>query len=209
LIEGLLSTGVNVDRIGLGPTPMLYFAAYHTDADGGIMVTGSHNPPDQNGFKMLMAPRLAGGGPIYGDKIKALAETAEKGAFAVGQGQAKSVDVSEDYIARLLKDYQGVKGLRVVWDNGNGSAGEILARLVKKLPGEHKILFGDIDGHFPNHHPDRLCRRILSICKRPSPKAVLIWVSRSMATPTASARWTARAASSRAISLWPFMPAKY
>ncbi len=154
LIEGLLSTGVNVDRIGLGPTPMLYFAAYHTDADGGIMVTGSHNPPDQNGFKMLMAPRLAGGGPIYGDKIKALAETAAKGAFAVGQGQAKSVDVSEDYIARLLKDYQGVKGLRVVWDNGNGSAGEILARLVKKLPGEHKILFGDIDGHFPNHHPD-------------------------------------------------------
>ncbi len=154
LIEGLLSTGVNVDRIGLGPTPMLYFAAYHTDADGGIMVTGSHNPPDQNGFKMLMAPRLAGGGPIYGDKIKALAEIAAKGAFATGEGQAKSVDVSEDYIARLLKDYQGVKGLRVVWDNGNGSAGEILARLVKKLPGEHKILFGDIDGHFPNHHPD-------------------------------------------------------
>jgi len=154
LVEGLLSTGLTVERVGLGPTPMLYFAAYSTDADGGIMVTGSHNPPDQNGFKMLMAKRLPGGGPIYGDAIKALAGLAAAGDYVQGQGEAKTIDVSEAYIERLLKDFQGTKGLKVVWDNGNSSAGDILARLVKRLPGEHKILFGEIDGTFPNHHPD-------------------------------------------------------
>lgn len=154
LVEGLLSTGLKVDRIGLGPTPMLYFATHHTKADAGIMVTGSHNPPDQNGFKMLMAPHLPGGGPIYGDKIKALAALAEKADFVTGQGAETKIDVSEDYLNRLVKDFAGTKGSRVVWDNGNGAAGDILARLVKRLPGEHKILFGEIDGHFPNHHPD-------------------------------------------------------
>ncbi len=154
LVEGLMSTGMAITRIGLGPTPMLYFATYQNDADAGVMVTGSHNPPDQNGFKMLMAPRLVGGGPIYGDKIKALAEIAAKGDFEVGTGTSQTLDVSEAYIERMMKDFQGMKGLHVVWDNGNGSAGDVLARLVKRLPGKHTILFGDIDGTFPNHHPD-------------------------------------------------------
>ncbi|MFA6279753.1 MAG: phosphomannomutase/phosphoglucomutase [Bdellovibrionales bacterium] len=154
LVEGLMSTGMAVTRVGLGPTPMLYFATYQNDADAGVMVTGSHNPPDQNGFKMLMAPRLVGGGPIYGDKIKALAEIAAKGDFEVGEGTSQTLDVSEAYIERMLKDFQGTKGLHVVWDNGNGSAGDVLARLVKRLPGKHTILFGEIDGTFPNHHPD-------------------------------------------------------
>lgn len=154
LVQGLLSTGLQVDRIGLGPTPMLYFAVHHTGADAGIMVTGSHNPPDQNGFKMLMAKSLKDGGPVYGQKIKALAALAEGGDFEIGQGSDKKIDVSDAYIDRLMQDYQGTKGLKVVWDNGNGSAGEILTRLTKKLAGEHIILFGDIDGRFPNHHPD-------------------------------------------------------
>ena len=154
LVQGLLSTGLQVDRIGLGPTPMLYFATYHTNADAGIMVTGSHNPPDQNGFKMLMAPRLPGGGPIYGDKIKALAALAAVGDFVEGNGSEKTIDVKDAYVDRLMKDYQGSKGLKVVWDNGNGAAGEVLEMLIKKLPGQHTILFGDIDGRFPNHHPD-------------------------------------------------------
>lgn len=154
LVEGLLSTGLEVHRIGLGPTPMLYFATYHTEADAGVMVTGSHNPPDQNGFKMLMASRLPGGGPIYGDKIKALAALAAAGDYEVGTGSEKTVDVSDAYIDRLMQDFQGTKGLNVVWDNGNGAAGEILQRLIKKLPGKHTILYGEIDGRFPNHHPD-------------------------------------------------------
>jgi len=154
VVEGLVSCGLSVERIGLGPTPMLYFATHHQMADAGLMITGSHNPPDQNGFKMLMAPRLPGGGPIYGEAIKKLAAIAERGDFVEGKGSIAKIDVSEPYILRVLQDFHGKKNLRVVWDNGNGAAGDILARLVKRLPGEHKILFGEIDGHFPNHHPD-------------------------------------------------------
>ena len=154
LIEGLLSTGANVETIGLGPTPMLYFSTYHLKADAGIMVTGSHNPPDQNGFKMLMDKHLRGGGPIYGEAIKALASLAEAGDFLKGVGVLSQQDVREAYVARLLQDYKGAKPLKVVWDNGNGAAGNILRQLVQHLPGEHIMLFPEIDGTFPNHHPD-------------------------------------------------------
>ncbi|HAX90856.1 MAG TPA: phosphomannomutase, partial [Rhodospirillaceae bacterium] len=88
------------------------------------------------------------------DKIKALAALAAKGDYETGQGSEQKIDVSDAYIERMLKDFQGTKGMHVVWDNGNGSAGDILARLTKRLPGKHSILFGDIDGRFPNHHPD-------------------------------------------------------
>jgi len=155
LVEGLASTGLLVERIGLGPTPMLYFAAYSSDADAGVMVTGSHNPPDQNGFKMLMAKRLPGGGPIYGAAIKKLAAMAAAGDFVEGQnGNARTIDVREAYVERLLQDYRRGKALKVVWDIGNGAAGQVVEHLVKKLPGEHILLFPEIDGRFPNHHPD-------------------------------------------------------
>lgn len=277
LVDGLKSTGAEVVRIGLGPTPMLYFSTYHLNADAGIMVTGSHNPPDQNGFKMLLAKRLPGGGPVYGEAIQGLAKLAAAGDFVTGSGSISTVDISEAYIERLLKDFcpappltptsfptewgekellstardmiscrknliegvrqicslshsindpdnsvfnllvgvesetdhfplgkerdnwnaeslnrldvemeeyisdikddvlqscneiirlynsegrwVGVRGdssrpLKVVWDNGNGAAGDIVQRLVKRLPGEHILLFPEIDGRFPNHHPD-------------------------------------------------------
>ena len=154
LVKGLLSTGAFVERVGLGPTPMLYFAAAHKKADAGIMVTGSHNPGDQNGFKMLIAKNLKGGGPIYGAAIKKLAEIAAADDFVTGQGSVSDSDVSEAYIDRLLQDYLGKTPLNVVWDCGNGAGGEIITRLVKKLPGTHTLLFADIDGTFPNHHPD-------------------------------------------------------
>jgi phosphomannomutase len=154
LVEGLVSTGLNAERIGLGPTPMLYFTVFHTGCDAGIMVTGSHNPPDQNGFKMLMAKHLPGGGPVYGEAVKALGVLAAKGDFVTGQGTSKKSDVQDAYIDQLVKAYQGKKALKVVWDIGNGAAGEIVRKLVKKLPGEHTLLFAEIDGRFPNHHPD-------------------------------------------------------
>lgn len=154
LVEGLVSTGAEVTRIGLGPTPMLYFSTYHMKADAGIMVTGSHNPPDQNGFKMLMDKRLPGGGPIYGAAIKALAELAAKNDFVTGKGGQKKIDLRDAYVARLLQDYTSPKPLNVVWDCGNGAGGEIVERMVAKLPGKHTLLFQKIDGHFPNHHPD-------------------------------------------------------
>ncbi len=154
LVEGLLATGLKVERIGLGPTPMLYFATFQGDVDAGIMVTGSHNPPDQNGFKMLMSKRLEGGGPIYGAAIQGLGKIAAKADFVSGEGSVSNLDVREEYVKRLLADYRGKRKLKIAWDIGNGAAGEIAQRLVKSLPGEHILLFPDIDGRFPNHHPD-------------------------------------------------------
>ena len=149
LAEGLISTGVHVKRIGLGPTPMLYFAIPHLGAAAGIMVTGSHNPPDHNGFKMALVS-----GPVYGDAIQAIGKIAAGGVYASGQGSIEDIDIRQPYTERLLKDYVGKKPLKIVWDAGNGATGEILRRLTAKLPGEHILLFDEIDGRFPNHHPD-------------------------------------------------------
>jgi phosphomannomutase len=154
LIQGLVSTGAQVERIGLGPTPMLYFAAVHKKADAGIMVTGSHNPPDQNGFKMLISKHLTGGGPVYGAAIKKLAEMVEANDFVSGEGSTSTIDVTGDYVARLLQDYEGKATLNIVWDIGNGAAAEVVKRLTQKLPGIHTLLFAEVDGTFPNHHPD-------------------------------------------------------
>jgi phosphomannomutase len=149
LVEGLASTGLEVVRVGLGPTPMLYFAQKHLDADAGVMVTGSHNPPDYNGIKMVVR-----GGPVYGDQILEIGRIAAAGTLAKGEGKVSNVDLQDLYVERMLRDYDGPRDLTVVWDNGNGAAGEVLRRLTRKLPGKHILLFDDIDGHFPNHHPD-------------------------------------------------------
>jgi phosphomannomutase len=149
LTDGLVSTGCTVREIGRGPTPMLYFAAKVREADGGIMLTGSHNPPSHNGFKMVL-----GGKPFFGPDIKDLGTIAAGGAFAEGEGRVVQDPILAEYVARLAGDWDGERGLKVVWDCGNGATGEVLAELIKRLPGSHDVLFGEIDGHFPNHHPD-------------------------------------------------------
>ena len=119
------------------------------------MVTGSHNPPDQNGFKMLLAKDLTGGGPVYGEAIKALAALAAKDDYARGTGHVKNTDMREAYIAAPPERLSPARRpLKVVWDCGNGAAGEIALRLTASLPGKHTVLFAEIDGHFPHHHPD-------------------------------------------------------
>jgi phosphomannomutase len=150
LTEGLTEAGMEVVRVGRGPTPMLYFAATTLPADGAIMVTGSHNPPDYNGFKMMLGRK-----PFFGADIQRLGATASAGDVVSGTGTARDADVSAAYIARLLADWDGgARKLNVVWDNGNGAAGDVLARLVAGLPGTHTVLNGSIDGTFPAHHPD-------------------------------------------------------
>lgn len=149
LIEGLLSTGIDVENVGLGPTPMLYFSVKDRKADAGIMVTGSHNPPDYNGFKMTLL-----NAPIFGEKIQEIGAIAASGDFESGNGARVDIDIKDAYVDRLLQDFRGTRDLKIAWDAGNGAAGEILQMLVKKLPGEHTLLFEDIDGNFPNHHPD-------------------------------------------------------
>jgi phosphomannomutase len=151
LVEGLKASGADVVRIGCGPTPMLYFTATTLPTDGAIMVTGSHNPPDYNGFKMMRGRK-----PFYGPQITGLGAMAAAGdVVPETTGTDRSIDITPGYIARLLQDWDGGdRSLRVVWDNGNGSAGEVLQRLVKDLPGHHIVLNGTIDGRFPAHHPD-------------------------------------------------------
>ncbi|HXP95334.1 MAG TPA: phosphomannomutase/phosphoglucomutase [Telmatospirillum sp.] len=150
VVRGLVATGLEVRRIGRGPTPMLYYAAHTMSADGGIMVTGSHNPPDHNGFKMVF-----GGKPFFADQIQELGRLASSGDLESRDGgSAHEVSVRENYIRRLVEDYNGVRPLKVVWDAGNGAAGEVMVELTKRLPGEHILLNEVIDGHFPAHHPD-------------------------------------------------------
>ena len=149
LVEGLAAAGVDVVRIGLGPTPMLYFALHHRRLDSGVMVTGSHNPPDYNGFKMVLADEA-----FFGERIRALGPLAAAGDFAAGRGAVSEAAVEDAYVTRLAEEAGAGPGLRVGWDAGNGSAGRVMSRLAARLPGEHLLLNERIDGTFPAHHPD-------------------------------------------------------
>ena len=150
LIKGLMASGMAVTDVGQGPTPMLYFASFDAKADGAVMVTGSHNPPNYNGFKMMLKNK-----PFFGQDIQTLGARAAAGQVVEqAQGSVTQKDVAEAYVARLLKDWDGARKLKVVWDNGNGAAGDVLAKLVAQLPGQHKVLNGKVDGTFPAHHPD-------------------------------------------------------
>ena len=149
LVQGLMSTGCKVIDIGLGPTPMLYYAAKVLETDGGIMVTGSHNPPDHNGFKMVLGNR-----PFFADAIRALGPMAAAGDYETGEGRVSRQAMIDAYARRLAEDFRGTRPLRVVWDCGNGAAGAVVPHLVQLLPGSHTVLYGEVDGTFPNHHPD-------------------------------------------------------
>ncbi|WP_339632030.1 phosphomannomutase/phosphoglucomutase [uncultured Sneathiella sp.] len=149
LTKGLTSTGIDVFDIGMGPTPMLYYATYALNAGGGIMITGSHNPPSHNGFKMML-----GGKSFYGSQIQDLGVLSATGPFSEGDGEVIDKPIMEDYVARLLQDFVPGHELSVVWDCGNGVTGEVLRKIVAKLPGRHLLLYEEIDGSFPNHHPD-------------------------------------------------------
>ena len=154
LVDGLAEGGADVVRTGRGPTPMLYYAAAtpgdYGGVDGGIMVTGSHNPPDHNGFKLVL-----GGKPFFGNAIQKLGQTAlALGAPPAGRGQVVQHSVFDTYVARLAQDYDAARPLAVAWDCGNGATGEVVVELTKTLPGRHVLLNETIDGTFPAHHPD-------------------------------------------------------
>jgi phosphomannomutase len=149
LVEGMLDAGHAVESIGIGPTPMLYFAVHHLGTAAGIMVTGSHNPPDHNGFKMVI-----GSQPVYGAAIEELGRIAARTAPPASAGRFCEVSVFRAYIDRLCRDYDGDRSLRVAWDAGNGATGEAVTALVARLPGQHVLLNATIDGRFPAHHPD-------------------------------------------------------
>lgn len=149
VLEGLMACGLHVKRINMGPTPMLSFAIRHLDTGSGIMVTGSHNPANYNGFKMTLA-----GKPFFGDAITRLGAIAEAGNYATGTGGVEDVDVREDYVDVLAQEHQPLRMARVAWDPGNGAAGEVLNMLCSRMPGHHHVVNGIVDGSFPGHHPD-------------------------------------------------------
>ncbi len=148
LIEGINAAGVDALNVGLGPTPMLYYAASTEEVDGGIQITGSHNPPDYNGFKMVFQGR-----PFYGADIAGIGAMAAAGDWESGEGSSENIDIVDAYVDRLVTGFAG-GAYRIGWDAGNGAAGTVIEKLTARLPGEHFLLYTDIDGHFPNHHPD-------------------------------------------------------
>jgi phosphomannomutase len=148
LVRGLNESGVDSVRIGLGPTPMLYFAEAVLGVGGGVMITGSHNPPAYNGFKIVL-----GGHAFFGPDIRNLGRIAEAGDWESGRGAIRDEAVMDRYVDRLLEGYDG-GAYRIGWDAGNGAAGPALERLAARLPGEHHLLYTRIDSRFPNHHPD-------------------------------------------------------
>jgi phosphomannomutase len=150
LVDGMLSTGVTVQRIGLGPSPMLYFAVHHLQADAGLMVTGSHNPADYNGLKMV-----AGGRSMFGPAIQDLGRDVAEGRFRQGAGSVTDVDVRGAYLDRLLADLRPMgRPLNIAWDPGHGACAVLLPDLCRRLPGAHFLINSTVDGSFPAHHPD-------------------------------------------------------
>jgi phosphomannomutase len=148
LIRGLTEGGIDVVQIGMGPSPMLYFATHYLEVDGGIQVTGSHNPANYNGFKLLLKGRS-----VFGKEIQEIGERAAEGNWIQGNGTVEEVDIREAYVNRLLEGFSG-KPFRIGWDAGNGAAGPVLDMLVDRLPGHQHVIFSEVDGRFPNHHPD-------------------------------------------------------
>jgi phosphomannomutase/phosphoglucomutase len=149
LVEGLLSTGVDVLELGLIPTPLLYFGVVHFKQDAGISITGSHNPPEYNGFKFQLADR-----PFYGADIQKLVEWIEKKELVSGKGTASSADVVEPYLDALKSQFRYSRKWKIVIDSGHGMSGMVAPRLFKELGQDVVELYTNLDPTFPDHHPD-------------------------------------------------------
>jgi phosphomannomutase / phosphoglucomutase len=149
LLEGLLASGCDVTDVGVVPTPLLYFSAVHLKADGAVMITGSHNPAEFNGFKTV-----CGSGTLHGETIQEVRQLIESADYETGAGKHKTVDISDAYLDAVEPQFQFARRIKVVADAGNGTAGPVVHRLLERLNCEVTELFFDMDGRFPNHHPD-------------------------------------------------------
>jgi phosphomannomutase/phosphoglucomutase len=149
LLEGILSTGCDVTDIGVCPTPVFYFSLFHLKKDGGMMITASHNPADFNGFKVAV-----GNQTIFGEELQNLRRRLERGNFARGQGARATYEIVAPYLQTILKDISIARPITVAVDGGNGTAGPITSTLLKNLGCHVLELYCEMDGRFPNHHPD-------------------------------------------------------
>jgi len=149
LARGIQNSGINVIDVGCVATPMVYFAAYHLNTNCAVMITGSHNPPDYNGLKMVLA-----GETLSGDTIQSLRVRADSGDLTHGAGSYEQRDISAEYIARIVSHIKLARPMKVTVDCGNGVAGDYVANLYRQLGCEVTEMFCEVDGNFPNHHPD-------------------------------------------------------
>jgi phosphomannomutase/phosphoglucomutase len=149
LSKGLLSSGINIVDIGVCPTPVQYFSLFHLPVDGGVMITGSHNPPEFNGMKLSVDRET-----LYGERIQDIKRISERGDFIQGMGKAEVSEIIPTYMEHLRKGFPHLNGIKVVVDAGNGTAGLIAPQLMRDLGCEVIELYCDPDGNFPNHHPD-------------------------------------------------------
>ena len=149
LCRGIRKAGVDVINLGLVATPMVYFAAYHLQTNCGVMVTGSHNPPDYNGLKMVL-----GGDTLAGDAIQSLRQRIKNNDLINGKGAERSVQIADAYISEISSHIKLARPMKITVDCGNGVAGAFAKKLYEALGCEVQELFCEVDGHFPNHHPD-------------------------------------------------------
>lgn len=161
LLAGLMEVGCEVTDIGVVPTPLLYYSVYKFGVDGGIMITGSHNPSDYNGFKMM-----AGKAAVYGQDIQDIYALTQSGDFTGGEGSVVERDVITPYVEEIAGMFAFSRRVKVVFDAGNGTAGPTLKRLLERLNVEAVEMFFEMDGRFPNHHPDPTVEENLEMLKR-------------------------------------------
>jgi len=156
LMRGLIASGCQVTDIGVEPTPLLYYATVHTKADGGVMITGSHNPPEFNGFKTVL-----GTGTIHGEAIQEIRRMIETGDLDRGAGSEQAADVVTPYVDEVAAQFHFPRRIRAVVDAGNGVGGPVAHRLFERLNVDVEEMFFEMDGRFPNHHPDPTVPRYL------------------------------------------------
>ena len=149
LMEGMLAAGADAIDIGMAPTPVTYFAAHHLGCGSCVSVTGSHNPPDYNGLKLVV-----GGDTLYGDDIQEIRKRIESGKFLTGKGKRSAANVLDAYVERITSDVKLARPMRITIDCGNGVAGMLAPKLYRRLGCEVEELYCEVDGRFPNHHPD-------------------------------------------------------
>ena len=149
LVCGLKASGCQVADIGVAPTPLLYYSVFHLQADAAVMITGSHNPAEYNGFKIV-----CGSSTIHGAEIQEIRRLIERRDFLAGAGKERSVDVVEPYVNEVAGQFDFARRIKVVIDAGNGTGGPVMHRLLERLNCQATELFFDMDGRFPNHHPD-------------------------------------------------------
>jgi phosphomannomutase/phosphoglucomutase len=149
LMKGLKASGCEAIDIGVAPTPVLYYSAFHLKTDGAVMITGSHNPPEFNGFKTV-----CGESTIHGAAIQEIRRMIETGDLASGEGSESTADVVTPYVKEVAEQFHFERRIRVVFDAGNGTGGPVMHRLLETLNVEATELFFEMDGRFPNHHPD-------------------------------------------------------